>query len=101
MTRDGSHPDGSHSDGWYSDVAVVMITRNEEGAVGKVIADAKAALPGAEVFVIDGSDDTTPDIARAAGATVIREPGGGFGPAFHAALLAPERPIVVSVDADD
>lgn len=87
--------------GTYPDVSVVMITRNEEGAVAKVIGDALAALPGAEVFVIDGSDDKTPELARAAGATVIQEPGGGFGPAFHAALLTPERPIVVTVDADD
>jgi glycosyltransferase involved in cell wall biosynthesis len=85
----------------YQDVAVVMITRNEERAIGKVIDDAKRALPGAEVFVIDGSDDRTPEIARQAGATVIREPGGGFGPAMHAALMAPHRPIVVTIDADD
>jgi glycosyltransferase involved in cell wall biosynthesis len=85
----------------YADVAVVMITRNEERAVRKVIEDARAALPGAEVHVIDGSDDRTPEIAREAGAIVSREPGGGFGPAFHAALLTPDRPIVVTVDADD
>lgn len=85
----------------YDDVAVVMITRNEELAVEKVVRDACAALPGAEVFVIDGSDDATPELAARAGATVIREPGGGFGPALHAALLTPSRPIVVTVDADD
>ena len=85
----------------YTDVAVVMITRNEEEAVGKVVSDARTALPGAEVFVIDGSDDATPRIAREAGATVLREPGGGFGPALHAALMAPSQPIVVTVDADD
>ena len=55
----------------FSDVAVVMITRNEERAVGRVIADARAALPGAAVFVIDGSSDQTPDVARQAGATVV------------------------------
>ncbi|MEO6858363.1 MAG: glycosyltransferase family 2 protein [Solirubrobacteraceae bacterium] len=87
--------------GLYSDVAVVIITRNEEGAIGKVIEDAAGALPGAEIFVIDGSDDATPEIARRAGATVIREPGGGFGPALHAALMAPTQPIIVTVDADD
>ena len=43
-------------------------------------------LPGAEILVVDGSEDRTPEIARLAGATVIREPGGGFGPALHAAL---------------
>jgi dolichol-phosphate mannosyltransferase len=31
---------------------------------------------------------------------VIREPGGGFGPALHAALMAPDRPIVATIDAD-
>lgn len=87
--------------GAFDDVAVVMITRNEEGAVAKVVGDALEALPGAEVFVIDGSDDDTAAVAREAGAVVIREPGGGFGPAFHAALMAPRRPIVVTVDADD
>jgi glycosyltransferase involved in cell wall biosynthesis len=87
--------------GLYSDVAVTIITRNEELAIGKVIEDANSALPGAEVFVIDGSSDATPEIARAAGATVLREPGGGFGPALHAALMAPTQPIIVTVDADD
>jgi glycosyltransferase involved in cell wall biosynthesis len=85
----------------FADVAVVMITRNEEEAVSKVIRDAQQALPGAEVIVVDGSTDATPERARAIGATVIREPGGGFGPALYTALLASERPIVVTVDADD
>jgi glycosyltransferase involved in cell wall biosynthesis len=85
----------------YRDVAVVMIARNEERAVAKVIADAMRALPGADVIVVDGSDDRTPEIARRAGATVIREPGGGFGPALHSALMASDRSIVVTVDADD
>ena len=91
-------PPGTHR---YYDVAVVMITRNEERAVEKVVRDAMEALPGAEIFVIDGSDDATPEIAARAGAIVIREPGGGFGPALHAALLAPTRPIIATVDADD
>jgi hypothetical protein len=78
-----------------------MITRNEERAIKKVVEDARNALPGAAIFVIDGSNDSTPEIARRAGATVLREPGGGFGPAFHMALLTPEQPIVVTVDADD
>jgi glycosyltransferase involved in cell wall biosynthesis len=85
----------------YDDVSVVMITRNEAAAIRKVIEDAMSALPGAEVFVIDGSDDATPELASQAGATVIREPGGGFGPAMHAALMTPSRPIVATVDADD
>jgi glycosyltransferase involved in cell wall biosynthesis len=87
----------------YSDVAVVMITRNEELAIEKVVKDALSSLPGCQVFVIDGSTDRTPDIAALAGAKVIREPGGGFGPALHCALLYPgsEFEIIATVDADD
>jgi glycosyltransferase involved in cell wall biosynthesis len=85
----------------YSDVAVVMITRNEEGAIGKVVDDAFAALPGCEVIVVDGSDDRTPEIAAEHGARVMREPSGGAAPALLCALRASSRPIVASVDADD
>jgi dolichol-phosphate hexosyltransferase len=88
-------------DNYYDDVSVVMITRNEEGAVGKVVSDALSALPGCEVFVIDGSTDSTPEKAREAGATVVQEPGGGFGPALIAALRTPQREIIATVDADD
>jgi glycosyltransferase involved in cell wall biosynthesis len=85
----------------YSDVAVVMITRNEEGAIGKVVDDALAALPGCEVIVVDGSNDRTPEIAAEHGARVIREPSGGPAPALLCALRASSRPYVASVDADD
>lgn len=87
----------------YLDVAVVMITRNEEKAISKVIRDAKESLPGCTVFVIDGSSDNTPTLAREAGAIVIREPGGGFGPALHCALMTPgtEFKYIATVDADD
>jgi glycosyltransferase involved in cell wall biosynthesis len=53
--------------------------------------------------VIDGSTDRTPELAKSAGAKVIREPGGGFGPAFHCALNSPtsQFAIIATVDADD
>jgi glycosyltransferase involved in cell wall biosynthesis len=85
----------------YADVAVVMITLNEEAAIAKVVDDALRALPGAEVIVVDGSSDATPRIAAEHGATVLREPPGGPAPALLAALQASDRPIVVTVDADD
>jgi len=96
-----SSPPAAAGVGDYSDVSIVMITLNEEGAIAKVITDAQRALPGAEVIVVDGSSDATPEIAAGLGARVIREPGGGAAPALLAALRAPERPIVVTVDADD
>ena len=85
----------------YDDVSVVMITRNEEGAVAKVVDDARAALPGCEVIVVDGSSDRTAEIATEHGAQVFREPAGGPAPALLYALRAATRPIVVTVDADD
>ncbi len=85
----------------YSDVAVVMITRNEERAIGKVVRDVLNELPGCRVYVIDGSTDSTPERARSAGAVVIDEPGGGFGPALNAALATPTAPIIATLDADD
>jgi glycosyltransferase involved in cell wall biosynthesis len=85
----------------YDDVAVVMITRNEQDAIAKVIDDAAAALPGAEIVVVDGSTDDTPEIAAAHGARVLKEPGGGPAPALLHALTSSCRPIVATVDADD
>lgn len=85
----------------FRDVAVVMITKNEEAAIAKVVDDAVSALPGVEVVVVDGSSDQTPEIATAHGARVIREPGGGPAPALLCALKSTLRPIVVTVDADD
>lgn len=86
----------------FDDVSVVLITRNEERAITKVVSDIVAAAPGAEVIVVDGSDDATPQMAAAAGATVFREPAeGGFGPALLMALTSATRPIVVTLDADD
>ena len=86
----------------FEDVSVVLITRNEEKAITKVITDILAAAPSAEVIVVDGSDDATPELASAAGATVMREPAeGGFGPALLMALTSATRPIVVTLDADD
>jgi len=87
----------------FTDVAVVMITRNEELAVQKVVKDAFSYLPGCSVFVIDGSSDRTAEFASLAGAKVIQEPGGGFGPALHCALLTPgpEFSVIVTIDADD
>jgi len=83
------------------DAAVVMISRNEEGAIAKVIDDVRHAVPEAEVIVVDGSSDRTPEIAAAHGARVIREPGGGAANALVAALQASDRPLVATVDADN
>jgi glycosyltransferase involved in cell wall biosynthesis len=84
-------------------VAVIIPALNEEQALGQVL----AAIPRAavrEILVVDnGSTDRTADVARAAGATVVREPRRGYGAACLAGLarLAANPPgIVAFMDAD-
>lgn len=87
----------------YSDVALVMITKNEENAIQKVILESKNSLKNLTVYVIDGSTDDTKKLASEAGAIVLDEPGGGFGPALTKALLSPgsQFSIILTIDADD
>ena len=85
----------------YGDVGVVLITRNEEAAIGKVLTDIGRALPGANIYVVDDSDDRTAEIAASLGAVVSAGPRRGFGPAMHQALMTPTEPIVATIDADD
>ena len=48
---------------------------NEQGAIAGVIEEIRAFDPGFEIVVVaDGSVDRTPDVAAAAGATVLRLP---------------------------
>jgi len=84
----------------YDDVAVVMISRNERDGIALVIRDVQEHAPGAEIVVVDGSSDETPEVAAALGARVEREPGGGPAPALIAALRASSRPIIITLDAD-
>ncbi|QCW02979.1 dolichyl-phosphate hexose transferase [Natrinema pallidum] len=97
-----STPDGSDEEYTFEDVSVVMGTYNEEEAIGKVLTDIDEVTDGkAEVVCVDGSSDRTPEIARDHGATVIEQEPQGYGVAVRAAILEPDRPIVVTTDCDD
>ena len=83
-------------------LTVAMITRNEEKAVGKVIADVKRVVPDADVLVVDSSSDRTAEIAEGLGARVIRQfPPKGYGPAMDVALRSGKGKVVVTLDCDD
>ena len=77
---------------------VVLPCLNEAAALPWVL----ARIPdGWRAVVVDnGSDDGSPEIARAHGATVVREERRGFGAACHAGLLASEAPLVAFCDCD-
>ena len=80
---------------------VVIPARDEAGAIGQVIERIHATLE-AEVIVVDnGSRDRTEEIARAAGARVVREERRGYG---HACLrgmaAADDAEAFVFIDGD-
>jgi len=68
-------------------VALIIPALDEEQAIGRVLAEVPPGM--AEVIVVDnGSRDATADVARAAGARVVREPQRGYGQACLAGIAA-------------
>jgi glycosyltransferase involved in cell wall biosynthesis len=84
-------------------VAVVIPCHDEAKSVRKVVADFLAALPGADVIVVDNaSRDDTAALAREAGARVLSEPRPGKGFALLTGFRAArDAEYVVMVDGDD
>jgi glycosyltransferase involved in cell wall biosynthesis len=82
-------------------ISVIIPTRNEGLAIGRVLADVPADLV-TEVLVVDNdSTDGTPDIAAQMGARVVRESRRGYGRACLTGLANANTPdIVVFLDGD-
>lgn len=83
-------------------VALLIPAFNEEASIGKVLATLPNGLFSQVVVVDNGSTDRTADVARAGGATVVREPRRGYGRACLAGMAAldSQAEIVVFMDAD-
>lgn len=83
-------------------VAVLLPCYNEEGAIAKTVADFRAALPDAAIYVYDNnSKDRTADVARAAGAIVRTEPMQGKGNVVRRQFADIDADIYVMADGDD
>jgi glycosyltransferase involved in cell wall biosynthesis len=83
------------------DVAVLVPCYNEERAIAQVIADFRAALPQAKVYVYDNnSTDGTVEAAKAAGAVVRRETYQGKGHVVRRMFSDVEADVYVLVDGD-
>ncbi len=79
-----------------------MITMNEEQSVGQVIRDIRAAVPQAEILIVDSSKDRTSEIAESLGARVLRQfPPKGYGRAMDLALRSARGEAVVTMDCDN
>jgi glycosyltransferase involved in cell wall biosynthesis len=81
-------------------ISVIIPAVDEEAAIGLVIAEIPSTVQ--EVIVVDnGSRDRTAEVARAAGARVVREPRRGYGRACLAGIAAADRPdVIVFLDGD-
>ncbi len=81
------------------DVTVVIPARNEEATVATVV-DECLNYAGHVIVVEGGSTDNTAEVAREAGALVVRDRGLGKGAALRLAVEQVRTPICVFVDAD-
>ena len=94
----------SREDGRLRKLAIVP-AYNEEGSVGRVVADIRQRAPGFDVLVVDdGSTDATAREAEAAGATLLQHPFNlGIGGAVQSGFKYAARhgyDIAVQVDGD-
>src|SRR5260370_18225784 len=88
-------------------IVAILPALNEAAAIGPRVRamlthPALRALPLARVLVVDrGSDDATAEVARAAGANVVREPRRGYGRAcLTGVLTARDADIRLLLDDD-
>lgn len=82
-------------------IAVLLPCYNEAAAIGLTIADFRAALPDATIYVYDNnSSDATIDVARAAGAVVRSERMQGKGNVVRRMLADVDADIYVMADGD-
>ena len=83
-------------------IAVLSPCYNEARAVAKVVADYRAALPQATVYVYDNnSTDGTADLAAAAGAVVRKERQQGKGNVLRRMFREIDAECYLLVDGDD
>lgn len=83
-------------------VAVLIPCYNEATPIGNVVADFRAALPDAGIYVYDNnSTDDTAEVARAAGAIVRTETQQGKGNVVRRMFADIEADVYVMVDGDN
>ena len=83
-------------------IAVLIPCYNESKTIAKVVADYRAALPEADIYVYDNnSTDHTDDIARQAGAIVRYEYRQGKGNVIRIMFREIDADCYLMIDGDD
>lgn len=83
-------------------IAILLPCYNEALTIAKTLADFRAALPDATVYVFDNaSTDDSAALALESGATVIPVPQRGKGNVVRAMFRSVDADVYVMVDADD
>ena len=83
-------------------VAVLIPCYNESKTIAKVVADYRAALPEADIYVYDNnSSDGTDQIAREAGAIVRYETRQGKGNVIRTMFREITADCYLMIDGDD
>lgn len=92
----------SHAPTQNPRIAVLVPCYNEAATVAKVVGDFRRELPEAAIYVFDNnSTDGTGEIARQAGAVVIREKKQGKGHVIAAMFEKVDADYYLMADGDD
>jgi glycosyltransferase involved in cell wall biosynthesis len=82
-------------------IAVLLPCYNEDAAIGQTVADFRAALPDATIYVYDNnSKDRTVEVARVAGAVVRTERMQGKGNVVRRMFADIDADVYVMADGD-
>ena len=82
-------------------IAVLIPCYNEAKTIARVVSDYKKVLPSAEIYVYDNnSSDKTGEIAKKAGAIVVKEPRQGKGNVVRSMFRDVEADCYLMVDGD-
>lgn len=83
-------------------LSIIIPAKNEAASIATVVSTARAEYPDAEIIVVDdGSDDNTGDLAKEAGAEVLRHPESlGNGASVKSGARAARGEILAFMDGD-
>ena len=86
------------------DISIIIPCRNEEKALGKVIAQTKEVIEkhnlNAEIIISDSSTDSSPLIAKKLGARLVKHDKKGYGIALLEGFKAAKGRYLFFADAD-